>query len=90
MAGAALTLGSSTPSGMKVTFTLSLLNVVGLTGDGHSQEERWCFQMYPTSEINSFLDLLTYTCAMSLSSFVWQWVPFFFPSPTVHLPPFPH
>lgn len=70
-------LGSSTQSGMKVTFTLSLLNVVGLTGDSHSVEEHsyfydsQCFQMYPALEINSlFLDLLAYTCAIPLSLFM--------------------
>lgn len=85
--GAGLKLGSSIQSGMKVTFTLSLLNVVGLKGASHSVEEHsyfydsQCFQMYPALEINSLLlDLLTYTCAIPLSSFMWQCVMPFFPS----------
>lgn len=45
---------------MKVTFTLSLLNVDGLKGHRHSVEENQyfydnqCFQMYPAFEINFF------------------------------------
>ena len=65
---AGLTLGNSTHSGMKVTFALSLLNVVGLKGESSLCEgqvvffyDNQCFQMYPAFEINSlfgFFDFL--------------------------------
>ena len=61
---------------MKVTFTVSLLNVVGFKGDHHSVEENWYFydnqgfQMYSAFEINSFFGFTDLTSAISFSPFV--------------------